>query len=75
VTKSSKSKPLVEVDLIISDMSEYLVAEDMRSLAMRYLYNLGNPKQANIAFIKDRVFNSDSTQSLAKQFVRPSFPY
>jgi hypothetical protein len=74
VTKTN-AKLLVDLDLIVSDASEFLVAEDMRALAYKYLELIGNPKQPNVAFAKDRVFNSDSTRMLAKQFARPSVPY
>lgn len=74
VTKTN-AKLLVDLDLIVSDISDYLVAEDMRALAFSYLEAVGNPKQPNVAFAKDRVFNSDSTKLLTKQFVRPSMPY
>jgi len=74
VTKSN-AKLLVDLDLIISDAADFLVAEDMRALSLKYLELMGNPKQPNVAFTKDRVFNSDSTRLLAKQFVRPALPY
>lgn len=74
VTKTN-AKLLVDLDLIVSDTAEFLVSEDMRALALKYLDLMGNPKQPNVAFAKDRVFNSDSTRLLAKQFVRPSMPY
>jgi hypothetical protein len=59
----------------VSDTADFLVSEDMRVIALKYLDLIGNPKQPNVAFAKDRVFNSDSTRMLAKQFVRPSMPY
>jgi len=65
VTKTN-AKLLVDLDLIVSDISDYLVAEDMRALAYNYLEAVGNPKQPNVAFAKDRVFNSDSTKLLTK---------
>jgi hypothetical protein len=65
VTKTN-AKLLVDLDLIVSDTAEFLVSEDMRALAMKYLDLIGNPKQPNVAFAKDRVFNSDSTRLLAK---------
>ena len=52
-----------------------MASEDLKGLAMKYLEMTCDPKQCNVAYTKDRVFNSDSTRSLAKQFVRPSFPY
>lgn len=60
------TKPLVDVDLIVSDVADFLVGEDMRELALRYLETIGNSKQSNVAFAKERVFNSDSTHLLAK---------
>ena len=59
----------------MSDTADFLVSEDMRVIALKYLDLIGNPKQPNVAFAKDRVFNSDSTRMLANQFVRPSMPY
>ena len=74
VTKSN-AKLLTDLDLIVTDAADFLVGEDMRQLAYKYLDLIGNPKQPNVAFAKDRVFNSDSTRSIAKQVVRPAFPY
>ncbi len=74
VTKSN-AKLLTDLDLIVTDAADFLVGEDMRALAYKYLDLIGNPKQPNVAFAKDRVFNSDSTRSIAKQVVRPAFPY
>jgi hypothetical protein len=74
VTKSN-AKLLTDLDLIVSDAADFLVAEDMRALAYKYLDLIGNPKQPNVAFAKDRVFNSDSTRIIAKQVTRPAFPY
>ena len=70
VTKTNKAS-LVDVDLIIADAAEFLVSEDLRSVALQFIELYGNSKQSNLAFIKDRLFNSDSTRSLAKQFGRP----
>ena len=61
----------MDIDLVIADTAELLAAEDMGALAMKYLEMNADAKQSNVAFIKDRVFNSDSTRMLAKQFVRP----
>lgn len=74
VTKS-QVKNLTDIDLIVADVAEFLVSEDLRALAIKYLDQSANGKQCNVAYIKDRVFNSDSTRMLAKQFVRPTFPY
>jgi hypothetical protein len=71
----TKGKSLLDVDLVIADTAEYLAAEDMSGLAMKYLELNASAKQSNVAYAKDRVFNSDSTKSLQKQFVRPAFPY
>lgn len=62
VTKRSHAKPLLEIDLVISDTAEFLAAEDMKDLALKYLDTYGNPSQSNIALVKDRVFNSDSSK-------------
>jgi hypothetical protein len=43
VTKTN-AKLLVDLDLIVSDTAEFLVSEDMRALAMKYLDLIGNPK-------------------------------
>lgn len=64
--------PLLEQDLITSDMAEYMAHEDLRHLSLKYL-DICNPKQANVALIKDRIFNSDSYRN--KQGNRPSIPY
>jgi hypothetical protein len=42
VTKTN-AKLLVDLDLIVSDISDYLVAEDMRALDYYYLEAVGNP--------------------------------
>ena len=54
-------KVIVDFDLIVSDIAEYMAHEELSSLALKYL-ELNNPKQVNVAIIKDRVFNSDSTR-------------
>ena len=56
VCRSSQS--LIDQDLVISDMAEFMTSEELRHLALKYL-DLANPKQANVALIKDRIFNSD----------------
>ena len=66
---------ITDFDLVATDVAEFLIGEDMKQLAMKYLEINANPKQSNVAYLKDRVFNSDTTRSLAKQFVRPTFPY
>ena len=53
-------------------MADYMTHEDLRHLAVKYL-EIVNPKQANVAFTKDRIFNSDSHR--VKQSGRPSIPY
>ena len=63
---------LVDQDMITTDMAEYLASEDLRFLALKYL-DLVNPKQTNVAIIKDRVFNSDSFRN--KHGSRPAIPY
>ena len=68
VVKNNKS--LNDFDLILADMGEYLANEDIPSLAMKYL-ELANPKQPNVAMIKDRIYGSDSTRITHKQFVKP----
>lgn len=73
-TVSVNTKVLLDMDLILSDMGDYMASEDLKHLAMKYL-EFGNPKQPNVAFIKDRVYNSDSTRQFQKQFARPSIPY
>jgi hypothetical protein len=58
VTKSSKA--LLDIDLVICDLAEFMTVEDRRDLALKYLDGFGNPQQSNVALLKDRVFNSDS---------------
>lgn len=73
-TVCKSTKVLLDLDLIIADMAEYMASEDLKMLGMKYL-ELSNPKQANVAFIKDKIYNSDSTRLLTKQFAKPSIPY
>ena len=61
--------------MIVTDFSEFLVGEDMRGLAYKYIDLVGNPKQPNVAYAKDRIFLSDTTRILAKQVARPPIPY
>jgi hypothetical protein len=42
-TVCKSSKALVDFDLIVTDMAEYLSNENMKTLAMKYL-ELSNPK-------------------------------
>lgn len=60
------------MDLITTDIAEYMAHEELSNLALKYL-NISNPKQANVAFIKDRIYNSDSLRN--KQGSRPQIPY
>lgn len=46
------------MDLVVSDIAEYMTHEELSQLALKYL-DISNPKQPNVAFIKDRIFNSD----------------
>ena len=73
-TVCGNTKALLDVDLIMADIGEFMASEDIKGLAMKYL-EFGNPKQPNVAFIKDRIFNSDSSRQFQKQFARPSIPY
>jgi hypothetical protein len=52
----------------------FMGAEGLKSLAMKYL-ELANPKQANIAMLKDRVFHSDSTRQVQRTHAKPPQPY
>lgn len=54
------TKPLLDFDLILSDMGEYMSCDELNLLAMKYL-QLGNPKQTNIGIIADRIYMNDST--------------
>lgn len=58
-TVCRQTASIVDQDLVISDMAELMTSEDLRHLSMKYL-DLANPKQANVALTKDRVFNSDA---------------
>jgi hypothetical protein len=60
-TVCKHSKIINDFDLVLSDMGEYLINEDVPTLAMKYL-ELANPKNFNVAMIKDRIFNSDSSR-------------
>jgi hypothetical protein len=62
-TVCKSTKAFLDLDLILADMAEYMANEDLRMLGMKYL-ELSNPKQANVAFAKDRLYNSDSTRML-----------
>jgi hypothetical protein len=42
-TVCKSTKPLLDVDLIFSDMAEFLANEDLRHVALKYL-ELTNPK-------------------------------
>jgi len=44
-----------DFDLIVHDMAEFMSNEGLKPLAMKYL-ELTNPKQSNVAMLKDRVF-------------------
>lgn len=71
-TVCRQTTSIVDQDLVISDMADLMTSEDLRLLSMKYL-DLANPKQANVALTKDRVFNSDVLRN--KQGARPSPPY
>ncbi len=73
-TVCKSTKPLLDLDLIITDMAELMNSEDLKMLSLKYL-ELSNPKQANVAFAKDRIYTSDSTRFVTKQFARPPIPY
>lgn len=64
-TVSKNNKILNDFDLILSDMSEYMANEDINNLAMKYL-ELANPKQPNVAIIKDRIYKGDTSVLLKK---------
>jgi hypothetical protein len=73
-TACKSTKIIVNMDLIVSDMSEYLANDNLKYLAMKYL-ELCNPKQSNVALLKERVFISDSSRQLAKFFAKPQPSY
>lgn len=52
------NKALLDLDLIVSDVAEFLVHEDAKlaPVAMRFLDSC-NYKQANVALMKDRLYN------------------
>ena len=58
----SQAKALLDLDLIVADAADVLTAEGMRELAFKYLDFIGNPKQPNVAYSRDRIYNSDSTK-------------
>lgn len=64
-TVSKNNKILNDFDLILSDMGEYMANEDINNLAMKYL-ELANPKQSNVAIIKDRIYKGDTSVLLKK---------
>jgi hypothetical protein len=61
---------ILDLDLIIADIAELMAHEELTGLALKYL-ELSNPKQANVALIKERIYNSDSTRMVNKSFVKP----
>lgn len=63
-------KIIVDLDLIITDIAEYMASEELTTLALKYL-ELSNPKQPNVAIIKERIYNSDSARLVNKSFVKP----
>ena len=62
-TACKNQKPLVDLDLIFVDVADCLINEGYKQLAMKYI-ELCNPKQANVAFLKERIYSSDSTRNL-----------
>jgi len=54
-------KIIVDFDLIMTDIAEYMASEELTTLALKYL-ELSNPKQPNVAIIKERIYNSDSAR-------------
>lgn len=54
-TVCKNCKVLNDFDLILSDIGEYLAHEDISALALKYL-EFANPKQPNVALIKDRIY-------------------
>ena len=73
-TVCGNTKPFLDLDLILTDMGEYMASEDQKDLALKFL-EFANPKQANVAFTKDKIFQSDSTSTLKAKYARPSMPY
>ena len=63
-------KIIVDFDLIMTDIAEYMASEELTTLALKYL-ELSNPKQPNVAIIKERIYNSDSARLVNKSFVKP----
>ena len=59
---------------MLVDVADLLAGEDLRGLAFKYL-STGNSKQCNVAYLKERVYNSDSTRTLNKVYSRPDYPY
>jgi len=65
------TKPLLEMDLITTDIAELMAHEQLTGLAIKYL-DISNPRQANVALMRDRIYNSDSFRNKSS---RPSIPY
>ena len=59
------------MDLITSDIADYMAHEDLRHLSLKYL-DISNPKQANVALTKDRIYMSDSYRNKTQ---RPQLPF
>lgn len=70
-TVCKSTRALVDFDLIMTDIAEYLSNENLKVLALKYL-ELSNPKQANVALLKERIFISESTKTCAKYYAKPA---
>ena len=58
-TACKSTKMILNMDLIVADMAEYLANDNLKRLAIKYL-DFCNPKQANVSLIKERIYYSDS---------------
>lgn len=60
-TVCNNKTSMVDFDLIVHDMADFMSNANLKQLAMKYL-DLSNPKQANVAILRERVFTSDSSR-------------
>mmetsp|Transcript_33965 Transcript_33965/g.25055 ORF Transcript_33965/g.25055 Transcript_33965/m.25055 type:complete len:104 (+) Transcript_33965:926-1237(+) len=59
-TAASSKQAIVDFDLLVADMAELINAEGHKVIAVKFL-EIASHKQPNAAFVKDRIYNSDST--------------
>lgn len=59
--------PIVDFDLIVCDMAEIMNNENLKAIALKFLES-AHYKQANVCFLKEKIFVSDSTKSVQRVF-------